>query len=191
MTVLRRVSVSAGFVAVAGLIVAGALWQPGRPGKVAATDKPADKTEKPADEAQDKPTDKADKTLYERLGGYDAISAVVEDFADRLFTDPKIKHFFRGMSTDTKDAFKQKNKNLLVAVTGGPAKVISREAKTSHAGLNITEGDFNVVAGHLKEVLDKFKVPKREQDEVFAIILKLKPDIVERKTEKLSRDIDE
>lgn len=136
--------------------------------------------------AQEKQT----KTLYERLGGYDGISAVVDDFAERLFKDDKISQFFRGMSTDTKEAFKQKNKNLLAAVTGGPAKVISRDAKTAHAGLKITEGDFKVVAGHLKDTLDKFKVPKKEQDEVFAIIDKLKPDIVERKTDELSKDAD-
>jgi hemoglobin len=140
---------------------------------------------------QDSSEPATEKSLYERLGGYDAISAVVEEFANRLFTDPKIKHFFRGMGTDTKESFKQKNKNLLSAVTGGPAKIISRPAKTAHAGLNITQGDFNVVAGHLKAALEKFKVPERETKEVFAIIGKLQPDIVQRKTEKLSRDIDD
>ncbi len=133
----------------------------------------------------------AGDTLYERLGGYDAISAVVEDFANKLFVDPKIKQFFRGMSTDTKESFKQKNKNLLTSVTGGPAKIISRPAKTAHGGLNITQGDFNVVAGHLKATLKKFNVPEKETKEVFAIVAKLQPDIVERKNEnKLSRDID-
>jgi len=140
--------------------------------------------------AQDTSTPSTGKTLYERLGGYDAISAVVEDFADKLFTDPKVKQFFRGMSTDTKDSFKQKNKNLLSAVTGGPAKVISRPPKTAHAGLHITQGDFKVVAGHLKVTLEKFKVPEQETNEVWAIIEKLKPEIVERSTDKLSRDID-
>lgn len=133
--------------------------------------------------------DAKEPPLYERLGGYDAISAVVDEFADRLFKDPRIARFFVGMSDDSKAAFKQKNKNLLTNVTGGPAKIISRPANVAHGGLGITEGDFDVVAGHLKAVLDKFKVPKREQDEVFAIILTLKPDIVERKTKKLSRDL--
>ena len=133
--------------------------------------------------------DAKETTLYERLGGYDGISAVVDEFAERLFNDPKIAIFFVGMSDDTKAAFKQKNKNLLTNVTGGPAKIISRPANVAHGGLGITEGDFNVVAGHLKATLDKFNVPKREQDEVFAIILTLKPDIVQRKTKKLSRDL--
>ncbi len=133
---------------------------------------------------------KTGESLYDRLGGYDAISAVVEQFANRLFTDPKIKHFFRGMSTDTKESFKQKNKNLLSAVTGGPAKVISRPPKIAHTGLNITQGDFNVVAGHLKATLEKFNVPERETKEVFAIIGTLQPEIVQRQSQRLSRDID-
>jgi len=94
------------------------------------------------------------------------------------------------MGTDTKESFKQKNKHLLTAVTGGLAKVISRPAKIVHGGLNITSGDFQIVAGHLKATLEKFKVPAQETQEVFAIIGSLRPDIVERKSDKLSRDID-
>src|SRR5215467_9207763 len=75
----------------------------------------------------------AQRTLYERLGSYNGISAVVDDFADRLFADPKIGKYFVGMGTDTRDMFKQKNKNLVCNVTGGPCKVISRPAKTVHA----------------------------------------------------------
>jgi len=142
-------------------------------------------------EAQENSNSAAGKTLYDRLGGYDAISAVVEDFGNKLFVDPKIKQYFRGMGTDTRESFKQKNKNLLCSVTGGPAKVISRPAKIAHGGLNITQGDFNVVAGHLKDTLKKFNVPEQETKEIFAIVATLQPDIVERKTEnKLSRDVD-
>ena len=125
---------------------------------------------------QDKP-----KSLYDRLGGYNAISAVVEDFAPKLFNDPKVSRFFVGMSTDTKEQFKQKNKNLICFVTGGPCKVISRPAKTAHAGLGITEDDFNVVVQHLVDTLNKFKVPDAEQKELLDIIGSLKKDIVEKK----------
>lgn len=128
-------------------------------------------------------------SLYDRLGGYEAISAVVEVFADKLFGDPRINDFFIGMGTDTRNSFKQKNTNLICNVTGGPCKVISRSANVVHDGLGITEGDFNVVAGHLKATLDQFKVPKQEQDDLFAIILSLKPMIVERNIPKLSRDL--
>jgi len=58
--------------------------------------------------------------LYERLGGYEAISAVVDEFADRLFDDPVVGKRFFGMSDDSRAGFKQKNKNLVSAATGGP-----------------------------------------------------------------------
>jgi len=122
----------------------------------------------------------AQRTLYERLGSYNGISAVVDEFADRLFADPKVGKFFVGMGTDTREMFKQKNKNLVCNVTGGPCKVISRPAKTVHAGLGITDADFNIVAGHLSAALDDHKVPAAEKKELMDIIGTLRKDIVER-----------
>ncbi len=121
-----------------------------------------------------------EKSLYERLGGYEAISAVVNDFAPKLFKDPQVGAFFKGMGTDTRMSFIQKNINLVCNVTGGPCKVLSRPAKTVHAGLGITESDFNVVVNHLVDTLDKFKVPAKEKKELLDIIGTLKPDIVEQ-----------
>jgi hemoglobin len=93
------------------------------------------------------------------------------------------------MSDDTRAQFKQKNKNLLCNVTGGPCKVISRPANVAHHGLGITAGDFDVVVGHLKDVLNKDKVGPKEQEEVLAIILSLRSQIVDRPDEtRLSRD---
>lgn len=122
----------------------------------------------------------AQRTLYERLGGYNAISAVVDDFEDRLFADPVVGRYFVGMGTDTRELFKQKTKNLVCNATGGPCKVISRSAKTTHAGLGITDADFDIVAGHLSDVLDKYKVPAAEHKELMAIIESLRKDIVEK-----------
>jgi len=64
-------------------------------------------------------------------------------------------------------------------VTGGPCKVISRSAKTTHAGLGITNAEFDIVVGHLSEALDKYKVPAAERKELMAIIETLRKDIVE------------
>ena len=119
-----------------------------------------------------------EESLYERLGGYGAISAVVHDFAGKLFTDAKVGSFFKGMGTDTRKSFIQKNINLVCNVTGGPCKIISRDAKTIHAGLGITEAEFKVVENHLVDTLDAFKVPAREKQELLSIINTLKPDIV-------------
>ena len=123
--------------------------------------------------------DAMQKSLYERLGGYGAISAVVNDFAEKLFDDPQVGPFFKGMGTDTRKSFIQKNTNLVCNVTGGPCKIISRDARTVHSGLGITEADFNVVVNHLVDTLNSFEVPAREQEELLSIVGSLKPAIVE------------
>ncbi len=120
-----------------------------------------------------------EKSLYGRLGGYGAISAVVNDFAEKLFTDPQVGPFFKGMGTDSRRSFIQKNINMVCNVTGGPCKTISRDAKTVHSGVDITEAEFNVVVNHLADTLDKFKVPAKEKQELLSIYSTLKPDIVE------------
>ena len=120
-----------------------------------------------------------EKSLYERLGGYDAISAVVDDFAAKLFDDPVVGKRFFGMGDDTREGFRQKNKNLVCRVTGGPCQVISRPADVVHGGLGIKASEFNIVVQHLVDTLNKFKVPQKEQEELLAIIGTLRPDIVE------------
>ncbi len=118
-------------------------------------------------------------SLYERLGGYDAVSAVVDDFAAKLFDDPVVGARFFGMGEDSREGFRQKNKNLVCAATGGPCKIISRSALQTHTGLGITASEFSIVAQHLVDTLNKFNVPEQEHNELMAIIGSLRPDIVE------------
>ncbi len=120
-----------------------------------------------------------EKSLYERLGGYDAVSAVVDDFAGKLFIDPVVGARFFGMSDDSREGFRQKNKNLICAATGGPCKIISRSAAKTHTGLGIKASEFAIVAQHLVDTLNKFNVPEKEHNELMAIIASLRPDIVE------------
>ncbi len=120
-----------------------------------------------------------EKSLYERLGGYDAVSAVVDDFAGKLFIDPVVGARFFGMGDDSREGFRQKNKNLVCAATGGPCKIISRSAATTHGGLGIKASEFAIVAQHLVDTLNKFDVPEKEHNELMAIIASLRPDIVE------------
>ncbi len=118
------------------------------------------------------------KSLYERLGGYDAVSAVVSDFADRLFRDEKLAAFFGGWNGDRQVRFKQLNVLLVCNATGGPCTYLGRTMAASHAGMGIDDARFNQVAGHLVATLDKFKVPKAEKDELLGIIGGLRPEIV-------------
>lgn len=120
------------------------------------------------------------KSLYQRLGGYDALAAVTDDFIGRLATDKDIGRFFVGASDDSKKRIRQLVLDQLCAATGGPCVYIGRDMKTAHKGLKITEKDWDASVKHLTGTLDKFKVPKKEKEEVLSAISNLKKDIVEQ-----------
>ncbi len=120
----------------------------------------------------------AQKSLYQRLGGYDAIAAVTDDFIGRLAGDLQLGRFFVGLSTDSKKRVRQLAVDQLCEATGGPCIYIGRTMKASHAGLGITEADWDASVKHLVESLDKFKVPQKEKDELLTIASSLKADIV-------------
>jgi len=119
-------------------------------------------------------------SLYKRLGGYDALAAVTDDFITRLATDKTLGRFFVGASDNSKMRIRQLVVDQLCAATGGPCVYIGRDMKTSHKGLGITEDDWNISVKHLLGTLAKFKVPDKEQKEVAAAISTLKADIVEK-----------
>lgn len=120
------------------------------------------------------------KSLYQRLGGYDALAAVTDDFIGRLASDKEIGRFFVGASDDSKKRIRQLVLDQLCAATGGPCIYIGRDMKTAHKGLKITEKDWDASVKHLTDTLDKFKVPKKEKEEVLGAISNLKKDIVEQ-----------
>jgi len=121
------------------------------------------------------------ESLYKRLGGYDAIAAVTDDFIGRLATNKDLSRFFVGLSDDSKVKVRQHIIDFLCNKTGGPCAYVGRTMKDTHKGLKITENDWNTSAGLLAETLKKFNVPKKETDEVFAFVSSLKNDIVELK----------
>ncbi|MEW6323085.1 MAG: group 1 truncated hemoglobin [Acidobacteriota bacterium] len=122
----------------------------------------------------------AGPSLYKRLGGYDAIAAVTDDFIVRLAGDATLTRFFSGHSTDSQQRLRQHVIDLLCEATGGPCVYKGRTMKTSHAGLGITEADWNRSVEHLVATLARFKVPGKEKDELLAIASTLKQDIVEK-----------
>jgi len=126
------------------------------------------------------PSRAQEKSLYERIGGYNALAAVVDDFVGRLVSDKQFERFFAGHSTDSKKRIRQHILDQFCAATGGPCIYTGRDMKTSHAGLGITEAEWDAAAKHLVASLDKFKVPEREKGEVLAFVTTLKKDIVEK-----------
>ncbi|HEU4432764.1 MAG TPA: group 1 truncated hemoglobin [Pyrinomonadaceae bacterium] len=121
-----------------------------------------------------------EKSLYERVGGYNALAAVVDDFIVRLVSDKQFEKFFIGQSTDSKKRIRQHILDQFCAATGGPCVYTGREMKTSHAGLGITNAEWEAAAKHLVASLDRFKVPEKEKGEILAFVTGLKKDIVEK-----------
>ena len=117
-----------------------------------------------------------EKTLYERLGGLDAITAVVETFRDRVAADDRINLKFA--RTDLARLRKILIDQVCEA-TGGPCHYNGRGMKEAHAGMKVTNGEFNALVEDLVATLSQFKVPKAEQDELLAILGPLKSEIVE------------
>ena len=124
------------------------------------------------------------KTLYERLGGYDAISQIVDEFLKKMWADPQVGRYFVGMGTDTRNQLRQKNKLLMCKNTGGPCKIISRDMKLAHGGLGITDSDWQVAVRHLVDTLKSLKIGEQEQQELLQIISGLKGYIVERRNDE-------
>jgi hemoglobin len=121
------------------------------------------------------------KSLYERLGGYNAVAAVVDDFVGRLVADRQFERFFVGHSTDSKKRIRQHIVDQLCAAAGGPCVYTGRTMKDSHVGLGISEAEWEAAARHLVASLDKFKVPEPEKKDLLAFVTTLKADIVEKK----------
>jgi hemoglobin len=116
------------------------------------------------------------KTLFERLGGTGAITAVVQDFRDRCGGDARINAKFArtDMARLTSMLIDQVSE-----ATGGPAKYTGRDMKTAHTDMAVTAGEFSALVEDLVATLNKFGVGKAEQDELVGILGPLKSDIVE------------
>jgi hemoglobin len=115
------------------------------------------------------------KSLYDRLGGQPAVTAVVDDFVGNVAADNRINGFFA--RTD----IPRLKKNLVDQIcqgTGGPCTYTGRDMRTAHKGMNITDAQFNALVEDLVKTLDKFKVPEKEKGELLGVLGPMKPQIV-------------
>ena len=116
-------------------------------------------------------------SLYDRLGGYKAIVAVVDDFVGNVAADRRINRFFAKTNIPR---LKQNLVDQICSAAGGNCIYTGRDMKSAHAGMGVRSGDFNALVGDLKKTLRKFKVPAKEQGELLAVLGPMKKDIVER-----------
>jgi len=121
----------------------------------------------------------SEKSLYERLGGYDAIFAVTNDLLDRMEKDPQLGRFWQHRGEDGVKRERQLIVDFLCASSGGPLYYKGRDMKLSHKGMRISESDWTVFLNHADATLKAFNVPQAEYDEVVAFVQSTKADIVE------------
>ncbi len=119
-------------------------------------------------------------TLYARLGGNSAISAVVDQFIANVAADTRINAFFAAAASDQARLTKLRNNliNQIGEATGGSEKYTGLDMKTAHKGMNITDAHFTALVEDLVASLDKFKVGTTEKNELLTALASMKSDIV-------------
>lgn len=122
----------------------------------------------------------ANVSLYDRLGGYNSIAAVVDSLMMRFGTDPQLAKYFAGHGEDSKKRLRQLQVDMICQATGGPCFYLGRDIKTVHKGMGIKGAEWQNAITHIIGVLDNFKVSDAEQKEVLAFLNSIKGDIVEK-----------
>ena len=121
----------------------------------------------------------AKDSLYKRLGGYDAIAAVTDDFIGRLLKDPTFARFFAGFADDSKKLIRQRLVDFVCEKTGGPCFYTGRDLKTAHTGLGISKEEWDKAIALFGETLTGLRVPAEESQELATLIVPFEKDIVE------------
>jgi hemoglobin len=117
-------------------------------------------------------------SLYQRLGRYDVIAAFVDDTYQMLRNDPKFSRF-AARSSDSQQRARQLLVDQICHLAGGPCYYTGRDMKTSHAGLHITETEWEISLDYTRQALRKHGIGDREADEVIALFNRYRADIVD------------
>ena len=123
------------------------------------------------------------KSLYDRLGGKEAITAVVDEFVGRVAADNRINQFFAATASNPARlaSFKMKLVDQICEASGGPCKYTGKDMKTAHSGMGISTADFNALVEDLVGALDKFKVGASEKSQLLGVLGPMQGQIVEKK----------
>jgi len=121
----------------------------------------------------------SDKSLYERLGGYDVLVVAVDNLLPRLVADEKLGRFWQNRSKDGIARERQLLIDYLANAAGGPMYYTGRDMKVSHEGMGIDEADWQRFTTHLGAMLDDLSVPEPERGDVVGFIESLKAEILD------------
>ncbi|CAD5373685.1 Group 1 truncated hemoglobin [Rubrivivax sp. A210] len=117
----------------------------------------------------------ADKSLYERLGGKPALTAVVGEVWNNVAADARINKYF---AKTKPEVFGGQLVDFLCQASGGPCQYKGKDMQAAHTGMKLSDGDFNALAEDVAKALDKFKVPAKEKSEVMNMLGGLRGAVV-------------
>lgn len=117
-------------------------------------------------------------TLYQRLGGREAIKLVVDDFVANMAADPRVNGRFKGLDAARVAKLQTNLADQICDAAGGPCAYLGRDMKTTHTGMGITEAEWTATVEDLVKSLNKFKVGQKEQQELLGALGAMKKDIV-------------
>jgi hemoglobin len=123
--------------------------------------------------------DTSQHSLYQRLGGYDAIAAATDDLLARLQSDPQLVDYWKGASHDNQRKARQLIVDFMTEAAGGPAYYTGRDMRRSHDGMGISASDWELFMRHSAATLAHFGVAERETQEVLDFFSSLKDEVVE------------
>lgn len=116
-----------------------------------------------------------EQSLFNRIGGMPAVNAAVDIFYNKVMQDARISHFFKYIDMSRQSG---KLRTFLAYAFGAPMKYSGQSMHAAHQHMHITEEHFQAVAGHLVATLEELNVPESLINEVVAIALSVKGDIV-------------
>jgi hemoglobin len=114
-------------------------------------------------------------TLYERLGGMSAITAMVDGAVRNIAADPRINRRFAG---GDHGALATSLGDLLCERSGGPCVYRGRDMSTAHEGMQIRDDEFDALVDDIARSLDTMRVPPPEKSELLAIAERMRNAIV-------------
>ena len=118
-------------------------------------------------------------SLYTRLGGFDAITAVADNLLPRLMSDEQLGRFWAHRGEDGIRREKQLLVDFLCHCAGGPMYYTGRDMTTAHRGMQISDSDWSRFIGHLNATLAHFELADAEKSDVLSFIESTKGEIVE------------
>ena len=122
-------------------------------------------------------------SIYESIGGGPAVGAAVDDFYARVLADPQLAPFFTGVDLQH---LKAHQRAFIAAAIGGSEIYQGRDMAAAHAGLAITDADFDAVVAHLVDTLAGLGVPEETIGQIGGALAPLRGDIVTAPADELA-----